>query len=126
MRPPASCALAALLCAGLVPAFAAPAPGAYDARLCVSLAAQPPSCGPAVAALSSRRLNVQVNDIAYRLRFPAHPAAGRVAVLVMHGTMQIDEFSAPFRWVERTLQFDDSDKDTRYEVQLGERLPQPK
>ena len=33
----------------------------------------------------------------------------------------IDEFNAPYEWRGHVLQFDDADKRTRYEVQLGER-----
>jgi hypothetical protein len=44
----------------------------------------------------------------------------------MHGTMQIDEFSAAYEWAANALQFADADKQTRYEVQFGERQRTPK
>ena len=111
--------LLALLCAG--GAQAAPAAGSYDARLCVTLAAQAPSCGPAQAQLSGGRLQVKVNDIVYRLKLQPKREHGQLEVLLMHGTMQIDEFSAAYEWAANHLQFDDADKQTHYEVQFGER-----
>jgi hypothetical protein len=132
MRPAVAWAgVAALL---LAPPFAGPAraaaasaaaaPGTYQAQLCVTLPSQAPSCGAAQAQLlPAGRLRVQVNDIAYRLALPAPRDTRRVApVVVMHGTMQIDEFSAPFEWQGRRLRFDDADKATRYEVQLGDAI----
>ncbi len=122
MRYRASCAALALMqLAGHAPASAAPAAGAYGATLCVRLATQPPSCGPVHAQLSARRLELRASDIVYRLALPAQPTSTRLDVQVMHGTMQIDEFNGPFEWAGTTLRFDDSDKQTRYEVQLGER-----
>jgi hypothetical protein len=114
-------AIGALLSAGIVPAFAAPASGTYDARLCVTQASQAQSCGPAQARLAGRRLRVQVSDIEYRLQLKAQRDSGRLEVALMHGTMQIDEFSAPYEWIGSALRFNDADKQTRYEVQFGER-----
>ena len=116
--------LLALLCAA--GAQAAPAAGSYDARLCVTLAAQAPSCGPAQAQLSRGSLQVKVNDIVYRLKLQPTRERGQLDVLLMHGTMQIDEFSAAYEWAANNLQFVDADKQTRYEVQFGERLRAPK
>ena len=121
MRYHASCAALALLLAGHGPASAAPAAGAYGATLCVRLATQPPSCGPVQAQLSAQRLELRASDIVYRLALPVQRGSSRLDVQVMHGTMQIDEFNGPFEWAGTTLRFDDSDKQTRYEVQLGER-----
>ena len=104
---------------GAASAQAAPAAGSYEARLCVTLAAQPPSCGAAQARLSGAHLRVKINDIEYRLLL--QPKRGQLDVLLMHGTMQIDEFSAPYEWAANNLQFADADKQTRYEVQFGER-----
>ena len=120
MRFGISCAAMALLLAGLVPASAAPAAGAYGATLCVTQAGQPPSCGPAELLLSARRIEVRVDDIAYRLALPTQRGSNRLDALVMHGTMQIDEFNGPFEWAGQALRFEDSAKQTRYEVQLGE------
>jgi hypothetical protein len=122
MRIRTSCAAMALLLAGPWPARAAPpAAGSYGATLCVTQALQPPSCGPAEVLLSARRVDVRVIDIAYRLALPAQRGSTRLDALVMHGTMQIDEFNGPFEWAGQALRFEDSAKQTRYEVQFGQR-----
>jgi hypothetical protein len=36
--------------------------------------------------------------------------------------MQIDEFTAPYEWMSRTLQFVDPAKGTRYEVKFLRRV----
>ena len=97
-------------------AVAAPAPGRYDATLCVSSAALAASCGPAeVDVRSSGVVWVQVSDIVYRLRIsPAQSVA-----VVTQGTMQIDEFDASAEWSGSSLRFADADKQVRYEVQVG-------
>ena len=103
-------------------AQAAPAAGSYEARLCVvTLAAQLPSCGAARAQLSGGRLQVKVSDIVYRLKLQPQRARGQLDVLLMQGTMQIDEFSSTYEWAANKLLFDDADKQTRYEVQFGKR-----
>lgn len=112
---------AALLAAALWPAVAAAAPpaGRYDARLCVTVAAAPaPDCGPAqVEVLRDRRLRVRISDIVYHLQLHSSQAE----VVLMHGTMQIDEFVAPYDWTGEALQFADLAKRTRYELQLPPR-----
>ena len=120
----APCLAAAVLAAGA--AHAAPAAGRYDAQLCVTLADQPAACGPAQAQLTGHRLRVRISDIEYRLDLKPKRAAGELLAMLMHGAMQIDEFSAPYEWRGNTLQFDDADKRTRYEIQLGERPRAPK
>ena len=59
---------------------------------------------------------VRVADIVYRLLL----SSSQVEVVLMQGTMQLDEFVANYEWVGRSLQFDDKDKNARYEVRLGE------
>jgi hypothetical protein len=112
--------LLALALAG--PATAAgPAPGRYHATLCVSASASaPPSCGPAeLAVRSGTRADVRVADIVYRL----HLRPEQVDVATMHGQMQIDEFSAEYAWRDGVLTFLDAEKQARYEVRPGARLP---
>ena len=101
-------------------AIAAPAPGRYDATLCVSSAALASSCGPAeVDVRASGAVWVQVSDIVYRLRI----RPGQAIVVVTQGTMQIDEFDAGAEWSGSALRFADADKQVRYEVQVG--APRP-
>jgi hypothetical protein len=115
-------AVVALLGACALPASAAPstpAPGRYEARLCTArLDGAAPDCGPAEAELHrGGRMRVQVSDIVYRLEL----RSSQVDVVLMHGTMQIDEFTAPCEWVGPTLRFTDAQKGLRYELWLGNR-----
>jgi hypothetical protein len=105
---------------GVVGAFAAPAPapGRYDAQLCVATGPAGPSCGPAELELRTNgEANVRVADIVYRLQLNS----SQVEVVLMQGTMQLDEFVANYEWAGRSLLFEDKDKNARYEVKLGER-----
>jgi hypothetical protein len=120
--------LVVLLAAAMAPAApaaagpppAGPGPGRYQATLCVSPAASAPaSCGPAeLEVRSASRAQVRVADIVYRL----HLRPDQVDVATMHGTMQIDEFSAEYAWRDGVLSFLDADKQARYEVRPGPRL----
>jgi len=107
------------LCAGFaVGAHAAPVPGRYDAQLCVATSEATPNCGPAqVDWRSGQRVQVQVSDIVYRLKL----RSSQLDVVLMQGSMQLDEFSADYAWQGDTLQFADRDKGARYELQLGAR-----
>jgi hypothetical protein len=97
----------------------APPPGRYEARLCTArLDGAAPDCGPAEAELRSGGFaRVQVSDIVFRLEL----RSAQVDVVLMHGTMQIDEFTAPCEWVGTTLRFTDAQKGLRYELRLGNR-----
>lgn len=110
-------ALLTLALAALPPGAAAaePALGRYDGRWCVSVGDAAADCGPVqVEVLRQRRLNVRIADIVYQLRLNS----SQVDVVLMHGTMQIDGFFAPYEWVGSSLQFLDIDKRTRYELRL--------
>ena len=124
-RPLAAVRWCAAVTAGLIAstAVAAPAPGRYDATLCVSSAALAASCGPAeVDVRSSGAVWVQVSDIVYRLRI----SPAQSVVVVTQGTMQIDEFDAGAEWSGTSLRFADADKQVRYEVQIGSPRATPK
>jgi hypothetical protein len=99
-------------------AAAEPALGRYEGRWCVAVGEAAADCGPAqVDVLRQRRLNVRIADIVYRLQLNS----SQVDVVLMHGTMQIDGFFAPYEWVGNSLQFLDLEKGTRYELQLTPR-----
>ena len=71
-----------------------PAPGLYDATLCVAVAAAAPNCGPVTADVGpAGQAVVRVSDIAYRLEV----LADQLGVSLFHGTMQIDGFFAPYQ-----------------------------
>jgi hypothetical protein len=110
-------AIALLLPAAVAPAQASPAAGNYAATLCVTQAEQPATCGPVQARLARNGLRLRLSDIVYRLELRGN----QLDVTLMHGAMQIDEFSAAFDWSGDTLRFGDAQKRTLYEVQLGER-----
>jgi hypothetical protein len=101
-------------------AWAAPAPGRYQATLCVAVSASaPPSCGPAeLEVRSAARAEVRVADIVYRLNL--RPA--QVDVTTLHGRVQVDEFSAEYTWHDDVLSFVDTEKQARYEVRAGARV----
>jgi len=124
-RPLAAIGRCAVWAAAILalPAAAAPAPGRYDATLCVSSAALAASCGPAeVDVRASGAVWVQVSDIVYRLRI----SPAQSVVVVTQGTMQIDEFDAGAQWSGSSLRFADADKQVRYEVQVGPPRATPK
>jgi len=67
------------------------------------------------------RLSVRVADIVYRLALRSAELDGET----MHGSMQIDEFSAAYDWAGDTLRFSDAAKNVLYEVRLGARRSAP-
>ena len=108
----------AVLTAMLSSAWAAPAAGRYHAELCVATSAAPPSCGPAETELQADgRMRVRLSDFEYRLQLNS----SQVDVVLMHGTMQVDEFLATGEWAGTSLQFVDRHRNVRYEVRLGRR-----
>lgn len=117
-----STALTGLLLTGAALAAAPtqpPAPGRYAARMCVASItneAQPADCGPVDLWLQrGRRAELRISDIAYRLQLHS----SQVDVVLMHGAMQIDGFTAPYEWAGQTLRFTDREKGLRYEVDVG-------
>lgn len=96
----------------------APAPGRYAGRFCVTVGEAPADCGPAQVEVRSRqRLTVRIADLAYQLEL----ASSQVDVVLMHGTMQIDDFFASYEWEGATLRFLDLDKRTRYALDIAPR-----
>ena len=108
-----------------MPALATPTAGRYDGRLCVATAAAAaPDCGPARVELrGAGQALVRVSDMLYLLTLQA----GQADVVLKHGAMQIDGFTAAYEWKASgkasALHFVDADKGVRYEVRLGERRP---
>ncbi|HEY0820506.1 MAG TPA: hypothetical protein VGD46_17090 [Rhizobacter sp.] len=94
----------------------APAPGHYDARMCVKLNANAPTCGPMAARVDADgTLTLRFDDIRYILSFEQ----GLVVGITMHGGMQIAEFLSSYRWAGDTLLFGDRTRSAQYEVQLS-------
>lgn len=95
-----------------------PAPGRYDAVMCVAVGARAADCGAVDAeVLDGGTVDVRIADILYRLERWGE----QLGITMMHGTMQVDGFFAPYRWRGRTLTFTDTEKSTRYELTLGAR-----
>lgn len=99
-------------------AQAAPAAGRYSGQLCVATTPAGPTCGPAEVELRANgEASVRVADIVYRLQLNS----SQVEVVLMQGTMQLDEFIAEYAWAGRSLKFSDVEKNARYEVRLNTR-----
>ncbi len=109
-------ASAVLLFGVTASAAAAPQPGRYAALLCVTLPAAEPSCGAAdLEWRRAGRARVRISDIVYSLQLKT----SQVEVVLLHGAMQIDNFTAIYEWDGDTLRFVDVDKNVRYEVRPG-------
>jgi hypothetical protein len=117
--PARTLALAAALLAGAAPAFAqAPAPGRYDGELCVATGDAAPDCGPVeVRFARGGQVQLRISDIVYRLQLHS----SQVDVMLMHGAMQIDGFTANYEWAGKALTFRDPDKPVSYRLQVGKR-----
>ena len=105
-----------LALAGCALAQRVPEDGRYDGEMCVATGSNPPSCGPVEALLSHGVARVRVSDIVYRMFLKD----GRLDMVLLHGSMQIDGFSAPYSWQQRVLQFADPDRPVRYRIRFGE------
>ena len=107
-------AAAAVLAATAAAADAPPA-GRHTAQLCVATSAGAPSCGPALVDLNADgSMRMRVDDVVYQLQLRNR----QVEVVVMHNVVQIDEFNAPYEWVGSSLQFNDADRHSRYEIRF--------
>jgi hypothetical protein len=110
--------LVGVLVAGGASAAAAdrrPGLGRHSAQLCVATAAAAPSCGPAQVDLRrDGSARVRIDDLVYRLRL----SSSQVVVVLMHGFVQVDEFTVPYEWVGRSLQFNDDGRRVHYEVRF--------
>lgn len=100
------------------PASAGPATGRYEARLCVTNALQAPNCGPVTVDLRAAGVVLmRVSDIVYDLKLHS----SQVDVVLKHGAMQIDWFTANYEWQGDELHFFDAEKRVRYAVRLSRR-----
>jgi hypothetical protein len=107
--------IAAAATGAAVPA-GTPAPGRYDAQMCVTLNANPPTCGPLEARVDSDgTLTLRADDIRYILSFEQ----GLLVGITMHGGMQIAEFLSSYRWAGGTLMFGDRARSAQYEIKLA-------
>jgi hypothetical protein len=100
---------------------AAPAPGHYAATLCVATSPTDAlSCGPAELDVRSRtRADLKISDFIYRLNM----SGSHIDVVTLQGRMHVDRFEAEYDWAGPALRFVDAEKNVRYEVRPGRRLP---
>jgi len=92
-----------------------PALGRHAAEFCVATGPAEPSCGPAQAELRrDGSARVRIDDLVYHLQLHS----SQIDVVLMHGAVQVDEFTVPYAWVGRSLQFNDEDRNVRYEVRF--------
>ena len=112
-----------LLCAAGVAAATSdatpprPAAGRHAAVLCVATSDAAPNCGPAQVELRrDGSARVRVDDITYHLQLHS----SEVEVVLMHGAMQIDEFTVPYEWLGPSLRFTDEERHARYEIRFVE------
>jgi hypothetical protein len=111
----AALALAFAAAPALAAGVARPATGWHDAELCVTVAAAAPNCGP--AQLELRRdgsARFRVDDLVYNLK----PHQGQAEVVLMHGSVEIDDFGVRYAWVGRVLQITDDQHRMRYDVRV--------
>lgn len=123
----AGCLLASLLFGVAVAGTSSPpVPGRYAGRMCVqplSDPQKPADCGPAeVWVQRGNKAQVRISDIVYRLDL----SSSQVDVVLMHGRMQIDGFTAVYEWQGATLQFSDRERGMRYEVHVGVPVAAPR
>ena len=102
-------------CAGL---SQAPPDGQYDGELCVATSVQPPNCGAVEAWLFNAGGNAQVmvDDIVYRLSLREE----RLDLMLVHGQMPVDRFSAAYRWSADVLRFTDPDRSVHYSIRFAD------
>jgi hypothetical protein len=106
------CAAAILACASAA-AAGPPAAGRYVAQMCVAVSNVEPACGRAeIEWRAADRAVLRISDVVYALRL----YTSQLDVVLMHGAMQIDGFTAIYEWDGPTLRFIDADKNVRYEV----------
>lgn len=96
-----------------------PTIGRHAGELCVTSAKAMANCGPAWVELRrDGSARVRVNDLVYRLQLHS----SQVEVVLMHGAVQVDEFTVPYAWVGRSLQFTDDERQVRYEVRFERKV----
>ena len=92
-----------------------PADGVYAGELCTAVAAGPLDCGAAEVLLFKDRAKVRVSDFIYDLSMEE----GQIEVLLVHGRMLVDVWSAGYSWDHHYLRFTDLERRTSYRVRFS-------
>ena len=111
-----TCILAALALTGCASIHQAADDGRYDGELCVASGSGPLNCGAADVFLSHGRAKVRVSDMTYDLQLED----GQLDLMLVHGTMLVDVFSASYSWKGRFLSFVDAERKTYYRVRFAD------
>ena len=95
-----------------------PPAGRYNGQMCVSSGGAQEQCGPVALQFRNGVARVQVSDLVYHLNWRAPKT--QMLLVLMHGSVQVDEFVTEGLWSKQSLRFKDPDKDVRYEVRWEE------
>ena len=91
-----------------------PPEGRYSGQMCVSAGRGAEQCGPVALQFQKGAARVQVSDLVYHLNWRAPKT--QMLLVLMHGSVQVDEFVTEGLWSKQNLRFKDLDKDVSYEV----------
>ena len=126
IRTVAIVALLGAALSGLAAVSGSESPDLVEGLMCVRPIAdgdRAGDCGPVqIAMLSGNRAVVRISDIVYRLQLHAN----QVDIVLMHGSMQIDGFTAPYDWQGKTLNFKDTEKGLRYKIDFDPKAARAK
>jgi hypothetical protein len=96
------------------PRLGPPSAGRYNGQMCVIAGRAAEQCGPVALQFQNGGARVQVSDLVYHLNWRAPKT--QMLLVLMHGSVQVDEFVTEGLWSKQNLRFIDPDKDVRYEV----------
>ena len=106
----------AIMLAGCTALPRLPAPGLYAGELCTAVVDGPLNCGAAEVFLAGDRAKVRVSDFIYDLALQD----GQVEVMLIHGSMLVDVWSAHYSWDRHYLRFIDEERRTFYRVRFAD------
>jgi hypothetical protein len=112
--------LALLVLSGCASVAQGPSDGRYDGELCVATGSAAPNCGAAEVWLFNGNAQVVVSDMVYRLAL----SEGWLDLMLVHGQMPIDRFSASYRWTGQVLRFTDAGRSVHYSIRFADAVRQ--
>ncbi len=105
----------AVMLAGCTTLQRVPADGLYVGELCTAVVGGPLNCGAAEVVLSEGRAKVRVSDFIYDLSLEGE----QIEILLIHGRVLVDVWSASYSWDHHYLQFIDQERRTFYRVRFA-------
>ncbi len=91
-----------------------PPAGRYNGQMCVNAGGAAEQCGPVAVQFRNGAARVQVSDLVYHLNWRAPKT--QMLLVLMHGSVQVDEFVTEALWSKQSMRFKDPEKDVHYEV----------